>query len=103
MVSRVLAAADAEEALKVIEGGAQIDLLFTDVMLPGALDGGELGAVARQLRPGIPVLCTSGYSAVAAEHLGDGGGRFAFIAKPYTKAALARQLRAAFDKNSGAG
>jgi len=97
---QVLAAADAEEALKIIEGAAQIDLLFTDVMLPGALDGNELGAVVRQLRPGIPVLCTSGYSEVRAEDLGDRGRRFAFIAKPYTKTLLARQLRAVFDREA---
>jgi nitrogen-specific signal transduction histidine kinase len=100
---RVLAAADAEEALGIIGGDARIDLLFTDVMLPGALDGGELGAVARQLRPSIPVLCTSGYSEVRAKDLGDRGERFAFIAKPYTKVELARQLRAMFDMQAVAG
>jgi hypothetical protein len=72
-------------------------------MLPGALDGGELGAVARQLRPSIPVLCTSGYSEVRAKDLGDRGERFAFIAKPYTKVELARQLRAMFDMQAVAG
>jgi CheY-like chemotaxis protein len=94
---QVLAAANAEEALKIIEGDARIDLLFTDVMLPGALDGGELGAVARQLRPGIPVLCTSGYSEVRARDIEGRGQSFGFIAKPYTKTELARQLRAVFD------
>ncbi|HEV2189892.1 MAG TPA: ATP-binding protein [Stellaceae bacterium] len=97
---RVLTAADAEEALKIIEGDGRIDLLFTDVMLPGALDGGELGAVARQLRPGIPVLCTSGYSQVRAEELGARGHRFGFIAKPYSKADLARQLHSMLDRES---
>jgi nitrogen-specific signal transduction histidine kinase len=94
---RVLVAADAEEALKVIEGDVEIDLLSTDVMLTGALDGDELGAVARQLRPGMPVLCTSGYSEVRVKDHGNRERRFGFIAKPYTKAELARQLRAVFD------
>ena len=52
---RVIAAADAEEALNVIEGAvAGSTLLFTDIMLPGALDGDELGVVARRLRRGDP-------------------------------------------------
>jgi nitrogen-specific signal transduction histidine kinase/ActR/RegA family two-component response regulator len=89
---RVIASADAEAALNVIESKARIDLLFTDIMLPGALDGDELGIVARRLRPGIRVLCTSGYSEVRAEDLGR-GHRFGFIAKPYSKAELARQLQ----------
>jgi CheY-like chemotaxis protein len=100
---RVIAAADAEEALNVIEGADRIDLLFTDIMLPGALDGDELGVVARRLRPGIRVLCTSGYSEVRTEDLGDRGHRFGFIAKPYTKAELARQLRGALDQHAVAG
>lgn len=100
---RVIAAADAEEALNVIEGAGRIDLLFTDIMLPGALDGDELGVVARRLRPGIQVLCTSGYSEVRTEDLGDRGHRFGFIAKPYTKAELARQLRGALDQHVVAG
>ena len=95
---QVLAAADAEEALKIIEGDARIDLLFTDVMLPGALDGSELGVVARQLRPGVPVLCTSGYREVRAADIAGRGHRFGFIAKPYTKVELARQLHAMFDR-----
>lgn len=100
---QVLAAADAEEALKFIEGDARIDLLFTDVMLPGALDGGELGAVTRQLRPGIPVLCTSGYSEVRAKDIEGRGRSFGFIAKPYTKTELARRLRAVFEREPVAG
>ncbi len=97
---QVLAAADAEEALNIIEGDAPIDLLFTDVMLPGALDGGELGVVARQLRPGVPVLCTSGYNEVRAKDIEGRGDRFGFIAKPYTKTELARQLRTVLNREA---
>lgn len=98
----VIAAADAEEALSLIEGDARIDLLFTDIMLPGALDGDELGVVAERLRPGIRVLCTSGYSEVRAQYIEGRGHCFGFIAKPYAKAELARRLRAAFDQKIGA-
>jgi nitrogen-specific signal transduction histidine kinase len=97
---RAIAAADAEEAIRIIEGDARIDLLFTDIMLPGALDGYELAVVARRLRPGIRALCTSGYSEIRAEDLVDGGYRIGLIAKPYTKAELARRLRAVFGEEA---
>jgi nitrogen-specific signal transduction histidine kinase len=97
---RVIVTADAEQALNVIESDASIDLLFTDIRLPGALDGDELGVVARRFRPGLRVLCTSGYSQVRAEDLGDCGYRFGFIAKPYSKADLARQMRAVLQREA---
>ena len=62
--------------------------------------GWRLGAVARQLRPGIPVLCTSGYSEVRAKDIEGRGQRFGFIAKPYTKTELARQLRTVFEREA---
>ena len=99
---QVLAAADAEEALNFIDGAAAIDLLFTDIMLPGALDGDELAVVARRLRPGIRVLCTSGYSEVRAEDLADRDYRFSYLAKPYTKAELALRLRSALAEDARA-
>ena len=97
---RVIVTPDAEQALNVIESDASIDLLFTDIRLPGALDGDELGVVARRLRPGLRVLCTSGYSQVRAEDLGDCGYRFGFIAKPYSKADLARQMRTVLQREA---
>jgi CheY-like chemotaxis protein len=97
---RVIVTADAEQALNVIESDASIDLLFTDIRLPGALDGDELGVVARRFRPCLRVLCTSGYSQVRAEDLGDCGYRFGFIAKPYSKADLARQMRAVLQREA---
>ena len=75
---RPIAAASAEEALALIESGGRIDLLFTDMVLPGGRGGEELAAVARRLRPGLGVLYTSGYSEM---RLGDAvgeGGRLRF-------------------------
>jgi nitrogen-specific signal transduction histidine kinase/CheY-like chemotaxis protein len=96
----VLTAADPGEALAIIESDAGVDLLFTDIMLPGSLRGDELAIVARCLRPGLRVLCTSGYSEIRAADLAAHGGGFELIAKPYTKAALARQLRAVFGRDT---
>src|SRR5271156_933726 len=59
---QVLAAAGSGEALIFLESRGRIDVLFTDIMLAGALGGDELAGVARGLRPGLRVLYTSGYS-----------------------------------------
>jgi CheY-like chemotaxis protein len=94
---RVLTAADPAEALALIEGEVRIDLLFTDIMLPGALRGDELAVVARQLRPDIRVLCTSGSSEIGLADPATGEGWLALIAKPCSKPDLARQLRQVLD------
>jgi nitrogen-specific signal transduction histidine kinase/CheY-like chemotaxis protein len=93
---RVLAAAGPEEALTFLEGRSPIDLLFTDVMLPGELRGDELAVVARRLRPDIRVLYTSGYNELKPADLIDDRG-CSLIAKPYSKAELARRLRTVLD------
>jgi len=89
---RPIATAGAEAALAVLEGDGRIDLLFTDIVLPG-LSGEELAVVARRLRPGLGVLYTSGYTEIRLSVAAGEGGRFGFIAKPYAKAELAAHLR----------
>jgi CheY-like chemotaxis protein len=95
---QVAAAASAGEALALIESGRPVDLLFTDIALPGGIDGEELAAAARRLCPAMPVLFTSGYT---ERRLGDGAGseqRNGMIAKPYTRGELAVKLRALLDR-----
>src|SRR5690606_10705192 len=58
---RVLQARDASSAIKVIESGLHIDLLFTDVVMPGPVQSSQLSRRARQCQPGIAILFTSGY------------------------------------------
>ena len=90
---RVLKAVDAQNALAVIESGMAIDLLFTDVVMPGNLKSPELARKARQRLPDIAVLFTSGYTENSIVHGGrlDAGGEL--LSKPYTREALARKLR----------
>ncbi|MBP2228563.1 PAS domain S-box-containing protein [Azospirillum agricola] len=90
---RVLTARDAASALTVIESGVPIDLLFTDVVMPGPLRSPELARKARERQPGIAVLFTSGYTENAIVHGGRLDAGVELLSKPYSREALARKLR----------
>lgn len=90
---RVLQASDAASALAVLEGGAHVDLLFTDVVMPGPLRSPELARRARALLPRIAVLFTSGYVQDAIVHGGRLDPGLDLLGKPYTQDTLARKLR----------
>lgn len=94
----VIVAVDGHEALARLNEGLKIDLLFSDVVMPGGISGIDLAQRARELRPGLKVLLTSGYSAEALAPAGDRYG--APLKKPYRKAELARRLRDTLDKPS---
>ena len=89
----VLKARDAASALTVIESGAPIDLLFTDVVMPGPLRSPELARKARERLPGLAVLFTSGYTEDAIVHGGRLDAGVELLGKPYTQEALARKVR----------
>ncbi|MDE1157307.1 MAG: response regulator [Neorhizobium sp.] len=89
----VLKARDAAGALSVVESGIPIDLLFTDVVMPGPLKSPELARHARQRLPGIAVLFTSGYTENAIVHGGRLDPGVELLSKPYTREALARKIR----------
>ncbi|MET0720729.1 MAG: ATP-binding protein [Tardiphaga sp.] len=95
---RVLAANDAASALAIVESGAAIDLLFTDVVMPGTLKSPELARLARARLPRLAVLFTSGYTENAIVH----GGRLdvgvELLPKPYTREALAHKIRRVLEK-----
>jgi CheY-like chemotaxis protein len=90
---RVLKARDAASALSVVESGVPIDLLFTDVVMPGPLKSPELARCARERLPGISVLFTSGYTENAIVHGGRLDPGVELLSKPYSREALARKLR----------
>jgi CheY-like chemotaxis protein len=75
----VLEAASGEEAAAVLESGLALDILLTDVRLPGALDGLALARSAREQRPGLRIIVVSGTAPETASR----GLADAFIAKPY--------------------
>ncbi len=90
---RVLRARDAQSALAIVESGVPIDVLFTDVVMPGTLRSPELARKARERLPSIAVLFTSGYTDNAIVHGGRLDDGIELLSKPYTREALARKLR----------
>lgn len=98
---RALGAAGAEEALAIVEGGQAIDLLFTDVVMPGPLRSPELARRASEHQPGLVVLYTSGYTRNAIVHGGRLDPGVELLAKPYSAEALARRIRALLDRRAG--
>jgi CheY-like chemotaxis protein len=90
---RVLKAVDAGSALSVIESGVPIDLLFTDVVMPGKLKSPELARMARERLPEVAVLFTSGYTENSIVHGGKLDAGVELISKPYSREALARRIR----------
>lgn len=92
-----LEAENGDAALKILQSGAKIDLLFTDVVMPGQVTPRELAAKAQALIPGLPILFTSGYTEDAIVHHGRLDEGVALISKPYQKDDLARKVRALLD------
>jgi len=90
-----LVVVNAAEALAVLEGPQQIDLLFTDMIMPGSMNGRQLADVALRHRAALKVLFTSGYSQGAIIHHGQLDPGALLLEKPFRKLDLARMLRAA--------
>jgi CheY-like chemotaxis protein len=90
-----LAASNAAEALAIIDGPERIDLLFTDVIMPGGMNGRQLAIEAEMRRPGLKVLFTSGYTENAIMHHGRLDAGVLLLPKPYISSDLARMIRTA--------
>lgn len=90
---RVLKARDATSALAIVESGVPIDLLFSDVVMPGPLRSTEMARKVRERLPGITVLFTSGYTDNAVLRGGRLDAGIELLSKPYTQEALARKVR----------
>lgn len=89
----VLQARDAASALAIVDTGVHIDLLFTDVVMPGSLRSPEMARLARERRPHMAVLFTSGYAQDAIVHGGRLDPGLDLLGKPYTQDALASKIR----------
>ena len=93
----VLVAANAEEALRLFEQNPSIDVLLTDVVMPGA-SGPELTRQLVEQRPALKVIYMSGYTEDAIVHHGVLKPGIAFLHKPFTSEALGRKIREVLDR-----
>jgi CheY-like chemotaxis protein/two-component sensor histidine kinase len=90
---RVIEAVDGREALQKLDEGARVDILFTDVVMPGGINGWELAERARTIKPGLKVLLTSGYALETLAERGRLPAGAIILNKPYRKVELAKRLR----------
>ena len=96
---RVVLAHNAREALDHLKGPDRIDILFSDIVMPGGMNGAQLSVEARRLRPELKVLLTSGYVADQADDHGVGVD-VPVLNKPYRRDELARTLRVVLGSGS---
>lgn len=94
----VNSANDADEAHDILKQLSNIDLLFTDIVMPGSMNGRQLAELARELRPGIKVLFTSGYTENAIVHHGRLDRGVHLLNKPYRRQELAFKVRKVLDE-----
>jgi CheY-like chemotaxis protein len=86
----VLQAADADEAIEILQVRPDIRVIFTDIQMPGSMDGLRLAHAVRARWPPIKIIATSGHGNVPISDLPEGGR---FVPKPYHPEEIARTLR----------
>ena len=94
---RVLEATNGQGALEMLQAAHDVDLLFTDVVLPHGMDGRQLADEAERRRPGIKVLFTTGYARNAIVHNGRLDPGVNLISKPFSFERLAAKVREVLD------
>lgn len=87
---QVVEAGNADEAIRVLRSGLAVDIVFSDVNMPGSMDGFGLAQWIRRERPGLRLILTSG----SPQKTGDLGKHHPLLAKPYDHAKLERLIRA---------
>ena len=88
----VIVARDARQALDLLKETRRVDVLFSDIVMPGGMNGAQLAGEAKRLRPGLKVLLTTGYVAELDHDQTVAKGKFAVLRKPYRRDELARTL-----------
>jgi signal transduction histidine kinase/CheY-like chemotaxis protein len=90
---RVLSAHNGREALQILKSSENVDLLFSDIVMPGGINGVQLATEARRFQPSLKVLLTSGYTAAALRDKHGLPKDFPVLGKPYRRDQLAANLR----------
>ena len=91
---------DGKAALATLDGSPRIELVMSDIVMPGGMSGLELARTLREHRPELPVVLATGYSQYALQVVHEG---FTLVEKPYRRGALAASLRAAIERGRRAG
>jgi two-component system NtrC family sensor kinase len=99
---QVTSAPDGAAALQLVESAPHIDLLLTDVVLPGGMNGRQLCEAVHKLRPSIRVLYMTGYTRNAIIHHGRLDPDIDLLTKPFTADGLARKVRRILDARTSA-
>jgi PAS domain S-box-containing protein len=99
---KVIAAVNGDDALSKLRAHPEIAVLFTDIVMPGGMSGWELADQARQIRPGLPVVYSSGYALETLVKEGRAPEQSIILTKPYRKSELAHRLREALATNVSA-
>ena len=86
----VIEAGNADEAIEILETRSDISVVFTDIQMPGSMDGLKLAAAVRDRWPPIKIVATSGHVTIGRDDLPDGGR---FLRKPYSPAEILNALR----------
>jgi PAS domain S-box-containing protein len=92
-----LEAAGGKEAIAILQSSERVDLLFSDVVMPGGMDGTQLAEAASALRPGLKILLTSGFARASIQDGAASAYLKNLLSKPYRKTELAERLRATLD------
>ena len=92
-----LMARHGREALEILADHSEIDLLFSDLIMPGGMDGLSLAREAHRRHPALKILLTTGYAEASLERTGLARPEFDILNKPYRRADLIRRVRAALD------
>ncbi|WCS23235.1 PAS domain-containing protein [Methylobacterium sp. NMS14P] len=98
-----LVASNAREALEILDSSGKVDLLFTDLIMPGGMNGVLLAREARRRQPRLKVLLATGYAEASLERTDIGGSEFDLLNKPYRRTELVRRVRAILDGPTGVG
>ncbi|USU05574.1 histidine kinase famiy protein [Sphingomonadaceae bacterium OTU29LAMAA1] len=99
----VLRADNANEALTLLDGSGHIDLLFSDLIMPGGMNGVMLAREVKRRRPKMRVLLTTGYAESSIERVDARGAEFDLIQKPYKRSELATKVRQVLEGPTGIG
>ncbi|NJB79633.1 hybrid sensor histidine kinase/response regulator [Xanthomonas arboricola] len=100
---RILTASSGREAIEVLEQHPEVDAVFTDLIMPGGMNGVVLAREARRMLPRIKVLLTTGYADASIQRTDVGGAEFDVVNKPYTQKELLKRIRMLLDGPTGVG